>query len=479
MKIILGRERPTIEKIAALCGGRLLPGDRKGIRVSSVCTDSREAGKGSLFLAIRGAKTDGHRYLRQVSEAGGACAIAEYIPEDRGGLPLILVDSTVAALGRFAKAYSAGDEAKRIAVTGSVGKTTTKEMTACVIGGGCFRSEGNFNSVIGMPMSLLSVAGSPEYEVFELGLEEAGEISYMSSIIRPSVAVITNVGSSHLEHIGSREKLVREKLSVADHIPSDGKLFVGTGSEDLIDAVSGDPRVSFFSGDPTGREDFFAENAVESDGGQTFDIIGPDRTVRGCRIEYYGEHNRRAAVSAAAVGMFFGFDDDQIRQGLERFRSVGMRQRTERIAGITIINDCYNASPESMRAACRLLSRTAEDTHGRRIALLGDMFELGENSDRWHRETGRFFAENGTDVLVTFGKSAQLYSEGAEGIIPPDRRISFTDPSDVHSPAAALAEILRPGDVLIVKASNGMHAERVSAELAQMLGGKTKGEGQQ
>ena len=473
MKINLGRETLTCEEIARLCGGILTPGDRKGIRVSSVCTDSREAVPGSAFLAIKGEKTDGHLYAAKAAALGAVCVIGEYIPEGAPDLPFITVESTVGALQKLALGYFKPEGCKRIAVTGSVGKTTTKEMIYSVLSArNSFRSSGNFNSVIGMPMTMLSVPTGTEYTVLELGLERMGDISVMSKLYRPDIAVITNVGSSHLEYAGSREALVSEKLSVTDGMGPDGRILIGKGTPDLEERLRVDGRVYTFSDDPDDGADFYAINASDSDGSQTFDVVCPDRTVRGCVIHIYGKHNLRAAVSAVAAGYILGLSDEEIRIGLSGYETVGFRQKIEKAAGVTLINDCYNASPESMRATCETLGRIALDTGGRKFALLADMYELGSKSEELHREVGEYFARHGVDYLITFGPGALKYAEGASGLMPDDRILSFADSSDPLSPARDAARLLRPGDVITVKGSRGMRAERVSAAILEILGSR-------
>ncbi len=470
MRINLGRETLTCEEIARICGGILTPGDRKGIRVSSVCTDSREAGPGSAFLAIKGERTDGHLYAGAAAAAGAACVIGEYYPENAPNVPFIVTDSTVAALQRLAGAYFRPDGVTRIAVTGSVGKTTTKEMIYSVLSSRpSFRSEGNFNSVIGMPMTMLSIPAGIRYAVLELGLERLGDISVMSRLWRPDIAVITNVGSSHLEYAGSRERLISEKISVADGMDAGGRILVGKGSAGLEEALAGDGRVMTFSDDPEAGADFYAAGAVEGDGEQRFSVVCPGHIIENCVIGYYGWHNLRAAVSAAAVGFLSGLSDGEIREGLANYRTVGLRQKAEKIAGVTLINDCYNASPESMRTSCETLLRTARDTGGRTFALLADMFELGSRSPELHAEVGEYFARSGVDYIITFGAGAVKYAEGAKGLMPDDRILVFPDPSDPEAPAAAAAALLTAGDVITVKGSRGMRAERFSEALERIL----------
>lgn len=482
----LAGKKITVQEFAQFCGGYIARGKDEGRRVCSVCTDSRELAENCVFIAIRGTKVDGHSFLCAARDAGAAAAVVDYLPDiDTGDLPLILTDSSVNSLDKLARAYCADNRATRVAVTGSVGKTTTKEMISAALDAeGCFHTKGNFNSIIGMPVSFLSMPGDLPYGVFELGLifglglEEKMQISRMSKLLKPEIAVITNVGSSHLEHMSGRDELIAEKLGVADGMPEGGKLLIdlslmSEAEEKIREKKNVLPLTFSVRGEE--KADYRAENIRENGAEQIFDAVCPTRTYKDVKIRLYGIHNVQAALIAVAVADICGIDETRFRAGIENYRPVSLRQEIIKAGGVTVINDCYNASPESMRAACSVLCGKSLGIQGKRAAILGDMFELGKDSERMHVETGRYFAEAGIDFLICFGEGAAKYAEGARGILPDDRILIFTDKTDYLRPAAEAAERLEAGDAILVKASRGMAAERVTAALTGLLKEK-KGE---
>ncbi|MBO4791819.1 MAG: UDP-N-acetylmuramoyl-tripeptide--D-alanyl-D-alanine ligase [Clostridia bacterium] len=479
MKIELGKEAVSAEEIARSCKGRIIRGGSASVPVSSVSTDSRDACPGSLFLAIPGAKTDGHLYISAAAAAGASAVLCEREPEgDTGNTAVILTDSTVAALGRFAAKYGRGSCRKRIAVTGSVGKTATKEMTYSVLsasGSSAFRSEGNLNSVIGMPLSFLSARAGTEYGVFEMGLGQTDEISAMSRICRPDIAAISVLGNSHIGNVGSRERLAFEKLSVRDGLSASGRLLLPAGEPLFADAVRGDPRAMTFS--VRGKAGIYAEN-IMTDGEKTrFDAVCPEygRHICGLELGVPGIHNVSNSLVAVASGIILGLDDETIRAGLEAYRPVKLRLQFLDIAGARIVNDCYNASPESMKAAFAVLKdlyteRTGEGSAPRRIAVLGDMYELGDRAIDLHREVGMCYAESGGDYLITLGRLADAIAVGASERIPEDRIFRFPEISTLDAPAKLLAGLIRPGDLVLIKASRAVGAERIAEYLKKTAG---------
>ncbi len=505
MLIKLGRNSLTPGQIARMCGGKIIREGKTGSPVSSVCVDSRDAREGSLFLAVRGARTDGHRYLAAAASAGASAALIDRLPEagsetmipEKSGMALILTDSTVSALGRLAAAYSRGNCPRRVAVTGSVGKTSTKEMCRAVLSeglSGVYASEGNLNTPIGMPLSLLAAPEGAGTGIFEMGLEEPGEISSMSKICGPEAAAVTVLGSSHLEHIGSRGKLAAEKLSVKDGLSRGGLLLLPADEPLFAATLESDPRARGFAVRESAGDgkmaDYTAINVRNtgnvggglSEAGLSFDMMLPDGSViNGLHLAVPGRHNVGNALIACALGSHFGLDGDTIRRGLASYRPVGMRQQITVTGGVTLINDCYNASPESMKAACLLLcgdgagGARAGKRKGRKIALLGDMYELGSDSRAMHRDVGAFFASHGTDVIVTLGSLASDIADGARSAAAEGGCdiIEFPDRNDASAAASALAEIIRPGDTVLIKASRAVGAERAAAALTELL---SKGE---
>lgn len=468
MKVKFANTIPTVDEIAKLCGGTL--SGNGSAQVTSVCTDSREAEPGSLFIAIVGERVDGHIFLSKVAAAGAACAICSWIPENTGGLPIILVDDTVKALGRLGHEYSKNCRAKRIGVTGSVGKTTTKEFIASVLStaGKVWKTEGNFNSVIGLPMSLLTLPEDADYAVLEMGMTGPGEIGLLSDIAKPEIGVITTIGTAHMELLGSRENIAKAKLEIKSSLAEDGYLLLCGNEPLLAKEWKKDPRVRYFSTDSLGS-DYHAYNIRSDEAGMTFDASCRGRMIYDLDIPTIGKHNVAAALAGVAVGCILGLDDERIRRGLAAYRTVGFRQQMTDVGGVKIISDCYNASPESMRAAAAVLSTVASHRSGKKVAVLGDMLELGHNSPELHYEVGVTFADAGTDYLLSFGERAERIADGFASKAGEAKVLRFKDIRDAAMPAKALAELLAPGDTVILKASRMIAAERIAEELKKTL----------
>ncbi len=468
MKVRFANTIPTVEDIARLCSGTL-KGDGSA-QVTSVCTDSREAEDGSLFIAIVGERVDGHIFLPKVAAAGAVCAICSWIPENAGELPIILVEDTVKALGRLGHEYSKNCKAKRIGVTGSVGKTTTKEFIASVLStaGKVWKTEGNFNSVIGLPMSLLTLPEDADYAVLEMGMTGPGEVKLLSDIAVPEIGVITTIGTAHMELLGSRENIAKAKLEIKSSLSEEGVLLL-CGNEPLLEKEwKTDKRVRYFSTDAK-TSDYHAYNITSDEAGMTFDASCRGRMIYDLEIPTIGKHNVAAALAGVAVGCILGLDDDRIRRGLAAYRTVGFRQQMTDAGGIKIITDCYNASPESMRAAAAVLSTVASHRNGRTVAVLGDMLELGENSPELHYAVGVTFAEAGTDILLSFGERAEKIADGFASKAGEAKVLRYKNRADALTPAKALAELLEPGDTVIFKASRMIAAERIAEELKKLL----------
>ncbi len=468
MKVKFANTIPTVEDIAKLCSGTLY-GDGSA-HVSTVCTDSREAEEGSLFIAIIGERVDGHVFLPKVAAAGAVCAICSRIPELEADIPIILVEDTVKALGRLGHEYSKNCRAKRIGVTGSVGKTTTKEFIASVLStsGKVWKTEGNFNSVVGLPMSLLTLPEDADYAVLEMGMTGPGEVGMLSDIAQPDIGVITTIGTAHMELLGSRENIAAAKLEIKSSLANDGYLLL-CGNEPLLEKEwKKDSRVRYFSTEAK-TSDYHAYNITSDEAGMTFDASCRGRMIYDLEIPTIGRHNVAAALAGVAVGCILGLDDERIRRGVAAYRTVGFRQQMTEVSGIKIITDCYNASPESMRAAASVLSEVASHRSGKKVAVLGDMLELGDNSPELHFRVGVDFAEAGTDVLISFGERAEKIADGFASKTCDGKVFRFADKSDACAPAKALAGILSAGDTVILKASRMIAAERVAEELKKLL----------
>lgn len=461
------------QTLAAWCGACLRGESR--IAVTSACTDSREAEPGALFCAIRGERTDGHDYLTAAYAAGSRCFLCERIPADiSAAFPdacFLQVANTVDALPRLASGFRAAclPEIRVVAVTGSVGKTTTKELCAAVLRADSptFCREGNFNSVIGMPLSVLGIGTDMRTAVLEMGMSARGEISAMSQAVHPDLAVITNIGSSHLEHLGTRENITRAKLEIMDGMHTGGQLLFD-GDEPLLRAEM-----------PHRRQDILVYSVSLTDPAADFLVtdIRPesDSTLFSLRLPTGTVWNNlrvpvllspplvRDAAYAAGVGFLTGMSREAVMQGLSGYRPAAMRQTLRRAGGITVLEDCYNAAPESVLAALDTLPLLAAQTGGRCMALLGDMKELGNDTVALHRAIGAACAGR-LNRLWTVGELGAEIAAGAReaGM----QTVRALDPDGGGADAGATAEELlsglAPGDVLLIKASRAMHLETVA-----------------
>jgi len=466
MKVTLGKKAISIVELSSACGGLIVPANNGDLTVNSVCTDSREAGEGVLFCAMRGERVDGHDYIGKAFDLGSRYALCERIPEnaDIESSAFTVVPDTVRALNALAAAYSADRKYKTVAITGSVGKTTTKEFIATVLPEGkTYKTKGNYNSTIGLPLSVLEIPEETEFAVLEMGMSGRGEIELMSNTAHPDIAVITNVGTSHLEHLGTRENILAAKLEIVSGMSENGVLLIN-GDDDMLKSI--DVGVKTMSVGINAPADFRAVNIRSDISGMRFDIDTVNGTVKDVFIPTVGNHNIYAALFAYAVASLSGVSDGDVKNRLSEFEKPKMRQNIFDVGGITIIEDCYNASPESMRAALDVLSIISAERGGARtVALLGNMLELGENTAALHRGVGEYAAEKGIDKLFTFGDLALNIAIGANI----KDTVCMTDISEHGLAANILLGTLKKGDILLVKASRGVAAEKIIEILREGL----------
>ena len=468
MRVNVGCNSLTMSELARICGGILTcvgTDASKDTHFKYVCTDSRETADGALFVALGGARVDGHDYIGTALSSGSSCVLCERIPEINNAhkYVAVVVDDSLKAVGELAKAYDRRLNHRKVAITGSVGKTTTKEFVASVLAEHfrVHKTEGNYNSNIGMPLSMLSMSDDTEVSVLEMGMSALGEIEYLSKIAEPDIAIVTNVGSSHIGHLGSRENIGRAKLEIVKGLKSGGTLLLN-GDDDILRAYRNKDVNPVYVGIDSDC-DFRAVNIREGIGQTTFDILYEGQLHGSITIPTMGRHNVYAALFAYAVGKRMNLDDDIIMRGLSSFKPVGMRQNIYKVGEITVIEDCYNASPESMRAAISVLSGVAaQNVNSRMLALLGDMYELGDMSETLHEQVGLDFARAGGEMLFTFGSVADNIARGAMlGGLMGENIFRNCDVRMPQISGEMLLDNLRAGDVLLVKASRGAAAERV------------------
>ncbi len=443
--------RLTPEDIARVTGGKYF-GDEAFFRapISRVIRDNREAVSGALFVCIPGARVDGHDFAARAHEAGCICSLASRPLPDGAG-PYVLVDDTLKALRSVAAYYRSLIKTPVVSVIGSVGKTSAKEMTAAVLGQKyrVHKTPENLNNDIGVPLSLLGIGEEHEAAVIEMGISDFGEMSVLAEMVRPDVCIFTNVGYCHLERLGDLDGVLRAKSEVFKFMRPDALAAVNGDDERLRALDTGTRKKTFgYSGC-----DYTAEN-IETDG---FERVSCDICALNSRfhveIPAFGSHFVLAALAAAAVGSELGLTNDEIARGIAAFKSTGARADVIKTGHINIINDCYNANPNSVSAALRSLSSVS----GRRVAILGDMLELGEGSARLHRYVGELAKKYGIDTLLCCGPESRetCAGFGAGGV-------HFEEKSAL---LAALPKLVKSGDTALVKASHGMHFEDVTEAL--------------
>ena len=471
MKVEIGIRGFKLSDLAAACNGYLVGADRT---VQYVCTDSREADDGTLFVALHGERTDGHAYILQTLQHGCRAVLCEAFPSLPEALDAsaLIVPNTAEALLLLAGDYLDKRSLLRVAVTGSVGKTTTKEFLCAVLQQRfqTYKTEANYNSTIGMPVSALGVSEAHRAAVFEMGMSGRGEIAALSRIVRPDVALITNVGSSHLEFLKTRENIAQAKLEIVCGLKEGGLLLLN-GDEPLLRGVVL-PRARVRTVAVHSKGDYSVSDVDQHPDlwQSTFSLSTPDgRILRDLCIPAIGTHMVHDAAYAVAVGLELGMEEQSIRQGLMSYQSEAFRQRLVRVGQVTLLADCYNAAPESMCEALHVLASYAAAEGGRAFAVLGDMRELGEYTRRMHESVGAEVAGLGLSGLITLGELGVSIAEGAIGAGMAEERIcSFRSLDDLMPAAQRLWEMLRSGDVVLLKASRGVRAERVIEALREL-----------
>lgn len=432
-----------LKQIAEFCGGEL-KGDGDTV-ITAVTKNSRETPSDSLYIALKGDRFDGNDFIEGALSGGCAAALGEVC--GNFAKPYIRVSDTKCALMNIAKGYKAMFSVPTVAITGSVGKTTTKEIVASVLSEKykTLKTEGNFNNEIGMPLMALRLDESHEAAVFEMGMSGFGEISNMTNIAKPDMAVISNIGMSHIGKLGSRENILKAKLEITEGL-ADGGVLAVNGDDEFLSKIDL-PCVKYGLGEGC---DVRGINVKEDSFGCSFEaeLCGKMYSIR---VNIPGKHNVYNALAAAVVGLNFGVEPEKIVSGIAKAGAVGNRMRILDCGGVKLISDCYNASPDSVRAALDVL----KSCDGRRIAVLADMLEMGDFSKPAHVEAGK--AASFADVVVTVGELGRFIAEGAEknGAA---RVCSFDKNSDV---CGFLKECLKPGDVVLVKGSNGMKLSEI------------------
>ncbi|MDD4125865.1 MAG: UDP-N-acetylmuramoyl-tripeptide--D-alanyl-D-alanine ligase, partial [Eubacteriales bacterium] len=447
--------------------------------ITGVFTDSRRWEENGLFAAIPGENTDGHLFVGELVSKGCVCLVSKeeyFIPGT------VFVKNTKRAVYDIAAYYRNEiiPAVKVIAITGSVGKTTVKDMTGLVLNAqyNTYVTKGNSNSLLGVPVSVMSVNKEDEYAVLELGMSERGEIAALSKLVKPSVSIITNIGSSHLEALDSRENLIKEKFDILSgmekqsgnvnvNVNANVNPNVNANADFNVVILDGDSEYEYslknklynktvYCGITNGDSDFRAENIQAFDGKTVFDAVWGNSRQR-VVLPAEGLHNVKNSLYAFAAGILCKTEPGKAAEALERFSPTGDRQRIYIKNGITVIADCYNASPESMKAAFAVLGSKP----GRKIAVLGDMLELGDLENRFHADNALLAAET-ADIIIFVGSFASLCKSALR-----DRENVYAfDTENKHEAAALLGSLLKPGDIILFKGSRRIHIDDIIKEAA-------------
>ena len=444
----------TLKQIADWCGGKV-SARFEHLRVSRMQSDSRKVRSGDLFVALKGAKADGHDFAETAINHGAVAALVSRPISEK--LPSIEVEDTLRAYGEIAAGYRKLTGVKVVGITGSVGKTTTKEMTASVLEAAYHtaKTEGNHNNNLGLPMTIMDMPENTEVAVLEMGMNHSGEMEYLSDIARPDLAIITNIGTMHIEHLGTREGILQAKLEIMRGMPDDGA-GVFNGDEPLLWNIRAiGKHKKYYYGIENHACDVTATDIVELDDGVRFVVHGFGQQFE-LFVPMLGRHAVYNALAATTVGLLLGVKAEKIQARFSSFHNTVMRQKIYVKNGVTIIEDCYNAGPESTEAALDVLAGIKTD--GRRIAVLGDMLELGNRSAAEHYRIGRL-AVGKADLLLTYGEHSVRTLTGAitGGMNPKN-----TDHFDTHEDMAHMLKMrVSEGDVVLFKGSRGMRMEKV------------------
>lgn len=467
----------TVEELREVVGARVLAGegiDRTKHRIRRISLDTRSLRPGDLFIALRGDRFDGHNFVATALSRGAVGAIVldsfdvSRVVLNRGSKrtqPCILgVSDPLYAYQQLAAYHRSRFQIPVVAVTGSNGKTTTKEMVASVMASRwkILKTEGNLNNRMGVPQTLLRLNDRHKGAVIEMGVDNLGQTTRLCEITRPTIGIITNIGPDHLEFFGSMDVSAQAKAELLELLPRDG-MAVLNADDSYYDYLAARTRCRVVSFGFSSKADVRAMD-VKSDGrhGTIFRLLLP-RTVRHTpvHIRVQGEHNVTNALAAGAVGSILGLSGGMIAQGLSRFRPAAMRSQVRVIQGVKLIIDCYNANPASMKAAVQLLAQTGAKR--KKIAVLGDMLELGPNAQQLHEEVGEFLARQGIDQLVACGVLGRSLARGARQAGLDLSRI--LEVPDARAAAAAVKKVVKPGDAVLIKASRGMKLELVADAL--------------
>ena len=445
----------TLKKIAEVVNGKLVcTKDLQDRTIEGVAIDSRLVEKDYLFVCIKGERVDGHDFIGDVASKGAICAFCEKeIPDCP--IPYIITDSSTESLRMLATYYRSILDVKIVGISGSVGKTSTKEFIASVLQQkfNVLKTAGNYNNEIGLPLTIMKIKESHDIAVLEMGISDFNEMNVLSKIAKPDVCVLTNIGPCHLEALGDLDGVLKAKTEMFNYSAKDAFVVLNGDDEKLmtIDDVNGVKPV--FYGKNTNNSIYFTQLCNKGIDGCEFTLIENDKEIS-LSTPIPGEHMVLNALAAYAVGKHFGLNDDEIRTGLASMKTVSGRVNVIKLKDYTIIDDSYNANPVSMKASIDVLSKEND----RKLAILGDMFELGRNEVEMHREVGKYISDKKIDVLITIGNLSKNIGENAMENGFSGKIYTF---DTVDSFINEYKNIVESNDVILLKASHSMNFSKI------------------
>lgn len=459
----------TLENITkAVSGIYFGPENLQNKEIADVTTDSRKITKDCLFIPIKGEHFDGNDFVFQAYETGALVCFSE--KEFDTEKPLIVVKDVLQAIKDLGEFYRMQFSIPVIGITGSVGKTSTKEMIASVLSTryNVLKTKGNFNNELGLPLTVFRLQKEHQVAVLEMGMSDFGEMERLSKIARPNHCVITNIGTCHLENCGDRDGVLRAKSEIFTYWQGDGQVFLNGDDDKLQTLKSVGGKQPVFCGVKEKQEGAGLHNSEGCQDCYAYDLESQGLKGYNCRLRLKnmdiavhvpqpGIHMVANAVTAAAIGEAFGLTENEIKEGIAAFRPVGDRGKMIETEKFLIISDCYNANPVSMKAGINVM----KDAANRKVCILGDMFELGAQEKELHYEVGAFCKEAGMDLLICIGELSRQMAEGAAGM-----EVAYF--ATVEKAKAGLAGLLKSGDTILVKASHGMHLEVLTEYLEKM-----------
>ncbi len=444
----------SVKDIVRITSGKLLCGDENTV-VRGLCTNSKEIQEGNLFVPIIGEKVDGHIFIESALEIGAASLTSRHFDVVIAEKPYIQVHDTIKAMQDIGAYIRSRYTKPVVAVTGSVGKTTTREMITAALNENLnvYQTKGNYNSQIGTPITLSYMEPDADISVLELGISESGQMDILSNMTKPDICVVTVIGVAHIEYLKTKENTRKEKLSITNHMNKDGLLLLN-GNDPLLAEIRGKTGVKTLYYGTESWCDFRAENIRIENEYLAYDYVHGDSRVK-VRLNVLGKHNVLNSLTGMAISDYMGLDLEKAAKGFENFK--GLRQKLININDrYTIIDDTYNASPDSMKASLDVLEDI--ETKGKRIAVLGDMFELGENSEKYHYEVGEYLATKNIDELVVVG---DLSLNIAKAVQDSGASIRCNILKDNDEATIFLMSAMAVGDVVLIKGSNGMNMNKI------------------